>query len=584
MSLEQDGSHDVERARKVRKRRYVYAVAACASVAAAAGAYLVVTSDGSDRELESSAVIGPEGGTVRTIGLEVRAPAGAFPVPTRVTAVRDAGSAEMYNRVSRSRSPVYRIESERQPRRAVRLRFDLSKGSGAKGLVVATREQGERGWALLGGNTAAGTMTVTARHFTWFQVRQLKEDPEPIQDALGGRAQDPKCKDDPLSGRKVTVEEEQEPPRLFACALNAGDSPEIRIINNRAAGLEFDLPDGVKVVSTKGRSIAETIWEQQNLAVLSVGSYSGGRLVPGGGGEVVLSGDISSEGIEFQTTLGAASYDALLGLLEKSKAGLEVLAAGGETLECFRVAASKLPNSADSARDFLGTLRDLVSDCNQFLKPELLTKLGKALANIQLISAVWDGSKDFGTAATLRVQKVDVPLLPRAEPSGGQCPRFSVQGVPVAIMDTNMGCSEAKSLAASIVECKKTGANLSSCTQQPYSGLSCRTGTSSESGTLYDCTDGPRFVKFLAGGRGQSCEPIYAGGGILLVEITTSRRCEDARSLAVYWKQRCGERTCTTGGLTCTPRRSEGVTRVDCRAEGGYSVRFRVKLVPTMSG
>jgi len=364
---------------------------------------------------ETTVTLGPEGGVAHLDGLEVRVPRGAFARATRVRlSSQPDDAAEMYARVSESGSQVFRVEASQPLRKHAELRFRMERGRDSERLVAATRSGTGEGWGLLEGQGQEEGLSVRVPRFSFFEARELRADVGGVRGVLGGRVKRPACPQQTASGAKVTVDAPEEDPRLFACPVDLDGATGLRIVNNRAAPLEFDLPEGVAVRSVKGRSISETVWEKLNVLPGS----GNGRLVPSENGEVVLTGDFPEEGLDFRVTSAALTYDALLGAVAAAGTeGQRLLAQGGEALECLRQGVSETRGSLDSFDSLLGRLRDILADCAGALPAKVLVAIGKTLGTVQLLNKSWDVLQDLGDRPTTVSMITPSPVrLPEVRP------------------------------------------------------------------------------------------------------------------------------------------------------------------------
>ncbi len=96
-------------------------------------------------------------------------------------------------------------------------------------------------------------------------------------------------------------------PLLYACAHEVDGEPGVTIFNNRPIGLEFPVLDGVRVVETGNRTIAEHAWGAVNSL-----QYGAPWLLVPGDGYVTLAFDSVPEEIVFDATDSVFVFDLLL--------------------------------------------------------------------------------------------------------------------------------------------------------------------------------------------------------------------------------------------------------------------------------
>lgn len=196
--------------------------------------------------------------------------------------------------IAKPLSPVYRVTASQALRRPVTLEFSspLAEGWEPDLLRVAHRESSGEPWGWVRGEMEDGAYAVPAARLSEWQLQEID-----CADGVDGPG-----------GFDVEVGSSRpDDPLLYACAHEVDGKPGVTIFNNRPIGLEFPVLDGVRVVETGNRTIAEHAWG-------SVNSFQYGSpwlLVPGDG-YVTLAFDSVPEEIVFDATNSAFVFDLLL--------------------------------------------------------------------------------------------------------------------------------------------------------------------------------------------------------------------------------------------------------------------------------
>lgn len=192
-------------------------------------------------------------------------------------------------------SPVYRVAAAQPLRQPVTLRFPYSDAEVEEPaeLRVAYRESKEGAWKWVRGEIGDGSYSVETIHLSEWQLQEID---------CGGE----------LVGEEdyaIDVEAKRDDPLLYACAREVDGKPAVTIFNNRPIGLEFPVLDGMRVVETGHRTIAEQAWGPLNSF-----QYGSPWLLVPGDGFVTLAFDSVPGEIQFRATNSAFVFDLLMSL------------------------------------------------------------------------------------------------------------------------------------------------------------------------------------------------------------------------------------------------------------------------------
>jgi hypothetical protein len=372
------------------------AAALAVAVAAALTAFLVVDRDGGQGALS----IGPEGGTESAEDVTVAIPPGAVSKEASLRIQRVEGGASKLLPEMRALAPVHSIELGAGLRRPAQVRFALDGARGGP-VYVATRETVEEMWTLrrarlIGSGEEA---VIATRGFSFFQpLEDLTE--KALAGAttatatllrLGGvRASEPRCAQPPFGYElEGDVGTDDSNALVFACLEASGEEMSLHIVDNRAIGMEYARPRGLRVTSLTSPDLPDELMD----AVRDVQGDSTWRSISATG-EVVLSGRPSQEEIAVEPTLRSFAFDLAVFAIGQAGGKLAKAAAVTNYLECVREAAGRLragvPKSAGEAMDAaLGVWRR----CGD----TLAAAGGGALAKL---GAVFFGGMKLGTGAT----------------------------------------------------------------------------------------------------------------------------------------------------------------------------------------
>lgn len=371
-------------------------------VAAVAAGVLLGCSEGADDgPTEQSSLSIPD---ARAAGIGIRRQA------ARGTAVFDDLSAPA--------SPLYRVWRTIPSQRLVQLRFSLPEdlAEAEDRLYVATRESAHEMWFLRSGRRRGSHLIVTTQALSQWQLRlfghrlQLPS----LGPALGVRAKDPHC---PATADGLRVEvagQEASDPLVYACPERHGSGWAMTIYNNRAVGLEFEVPSGVRILATKGRSLTESAWEAVNLGLPS-GTW---RLVPGGG-SVKLGLDQPPARLSFRTTSSSLLFEVMLGAVGKMGGKIAKAARFVSYAECAHAIASGARSLTDLA-DLVAAAREIWARCGKLLGGLPIAAVGAAvMGGAGIAVGIHDGIADLGKTATVEFMTTKPALLPEVRPVPG---------------------------------------------------------------------------------------------------------------------------------------------------------------------
>jgi hypothetical protein len=378
---------------------------------------LLVTRDDSDRRTTNGTVektIGRPGGSLRIEGLRLEIPPGAVAGPTRVRITRLAGTApNVYPAATSRLSPAFEVDVPGRLARRVSLIFETRTAS-RRDLVAARQPEGSAGWELVRGRRVGSDFVVTTRELSGWQVRLPKIDTgavsrgvkKKVHGWLGTRRQPLECQS---ADAPEVRDDDPEDPLLYACLeRQPGGEPALRVRNNRGVGLEFDLPDGVAIAELTGRSLGEAVFDEINEALSRVGPTGNGRLLPGGGGEVLLTGDLDDKQLSFRVATTGLVADALL-----------LLAPRGESAEAIADAASCAFTSGDrGASATKDSVRDVLVDCaSAAFSAAGEAAVGFALSAPGFAVGLGDALGDLGRTTEITVSIPAPPRLPEVQTS-----------------------------------------------------------------------------------------------------------------------------------------------------------------------
>ncbi len=271
---------------------------------------------------------------------------------------------------------------------------------------MAHRPDGSAHWELIPGQRTGGGLVVETAELSPLQVRSgdldfgplLKGGKRKVQEGLGTRSKPLAC--EPPTG--VTIRDDDgDDPLLYACreTLDSGETA-LRVRNNRGVGLEFDPPDGVRIAEIKGRSVGEAAFDEINAALSKLGPTGNGRLLPGGGGEVLLTGDLTAAEVKFRITTTGLVGDALLLFAPKE-----------ETVEALVAAVSCAFTSGDrGARPTEDSIKDIIVECaTGAFSAAGQAGIGLVIAAPSFGAALGDVLGDFGRNTTVTVEAKQAP-------------------------------------------------------------------------------------------------------------------------------------------------------------------------------
>lgn len=293
--------------------------------------------------------------------------------------IRSSGR-EMADALSTPVSPVFILTSAGPLKEPITLRFDLSVADDAdlSRLRVAFRESASDEWSLTRGRVDEDSYVVETSHLSEWQLRELH-----CKDRLTG----------PISYRIDVENSDQDDPLLYACAQEIGGKPGLVVFNNRSIGLEFPVLEGVDVVRTGSRTLAERAWGYLN----SIQYGEPWLLVPGDG-FVTLAFDSLPEELTFDATNSAFVFDLLLSV-----------GGGAESafVECAHTFAESMRTFELNFSEVRKILLDGIIACGG--------RLGDLVGIQRLLSTVWDSVGAITESATVSFAQDEPTRLP--EPS-----------------------------------------------------------------------------------------------------------------------------------------------------------------------
>lgn len=351
------------------------------------------------RDSDPPTTIGPAGGTVSEGEVTVVFPERAAVGEVEVEIQRQGESATNLLPGMRALSPVYSIEIEGELRRPVRLRF-ATHGAWDRRGYVASRENAGEMWVLQPARLAADgrEAVISTKHFSMLQVLgEAKDGALATGEAAtatflrfsGVRAEEPRCGPPPfgyeLAG-EIGIGDAN--ALVFACLEATDSGMALHLVNNRALGMEYSLPAGLRPSALSSPELPDALIDAMRAV-----QGSGWRSIPATG-EVVLTGQPREHEVVVRPTFRSFAFDlAVFGL---GKMGGKAAKAAGtvDYLACARGAADRLgagpPPSAKAAMDAaLGIWRR----CAQ-------TLAGVARGTNALGGALFFGGMKLGTGVT----------------------------------------------------------------------------------------------------------------------------------------------------------------------------------------
>ena len=330
-------------------------------------------------------------------------------------------------------SPLYRIWRRTPSDGAVRLRFflppPLSDDDPAR-LMVATRERPDEAWMLVRGVREDASLTVTTKRLSEWQLRLFGHAVRvpSIGSVLGARVDDPRCSSAATGLKAETSEAGVSDPLIYACLAHRGQGWALTIYDNRAIGLEFGLPPGVTLASSRGHTLTESAWEAVNLG-LPNGTW---RLVPAGG-SVTLAFEDPPEALAFRTTSSALLFDLAIAVLGDGKGELASSADLVTYANCSHDAVGAFA-SLRGGSDLLGALREIWVNCGKLAGGPLAAAGAVAIGGAKLAVGVADAlGSGLGKTATVRLATTKPALLPEVRPAAGLYEIDFARGSPVRV-------------------------------------------------------------------------------------------------------------------------------------------------------
>lgn len=379
--------------------------------------------------------LGPEGGTVSGEGIVIEVPAGALEEEGTIEIERVPEEATALLPDTEGRGPTLSVETDQPLLKPIELRFSLDQASEKSTLAVATREDDDQMWTLRSGrlNEAGSEYALTTDQLSLWQLvaaetretrqafatvakatlQEARQSAFALHRFVNTRATKPSCSAAPAGYTlDVMASGPSDNALVFACLDTLDGELAIRVVNNRAIGLEFEIPDGLEVADISAPNLPEAVVEDLEEVLLA----DEGQVLPAGG-EVVFTGPASAEVLEFRASPRGFALDmgiSSLGLTG-GKAGKSVVAAG-EFLECLEGSSRRLlegaPQSAQTAWDNLRGI--FIDDCGQALARAgggaLATKAAVFFGVGKLSAAAVDSiaSVVSDQSATVRVKETGV--------------------------------------------------------------------------------------------------------------------------------------------------------------------------------
>ena len=478
---------------------------------------------------------------------------GALSQTAHITINGDSGSATNLLPGTTARSELFSISIDRRLTKPAHLIIGVTgMPSAGHQLYAATRERDGQMWTLEKGvfDPSQRRFRISTNRLSQWQVleaaKRLAIDAgvtvtSTVLRFAGVRASQPSCGPPPpdyqLQGDAGVGDANA---LIFACLEQAGSEMALHIADNRGIGMEFAIPRGFRVTNTTSPDLPEELLGTASSA-LKAGSW---QTIPTSG-QVTLTGSPAPVELHVRPTLRAFVFD--LGVFALGQAGGKVgrgVEATANYLNCFRAGADRLGEGAPSSLQAgIDATVELWRDCGQ-----ALARAGLSAASA---GAVFFGGFKLGTGsadavaaiarretATLRIVKN--PIHP--------CPAQTVGSATVQISSTSLDCGSANQVASQIADCLASGAALSSCTQQPYSGFSCQQSLPAGGSPTYRCTAPSGFVQFTVTDTEQAC-PIFTGPGDSQVHsqdfMVTGTNCATGKQVLLSCK--LGVR-CSVGG------------------------------------
>lgn len=436
-------------------------LAAIAAVAVAVGcgvAALLLLGDSDESRSPNS--IGPEGGEVSALGVTIRVPPGAVRKETTFAIERAAASASTLVPEARDASPAFSITASGPLAKPVELHLPVS-GSGADGrLLAATRERPTDMWALARGTFDRGNsaLVIKTRDLSFWQVLKDAAFKKAVDlgvaatsgllRAGGTRAREPECGSRPpgysLSGATGIGDADA---TIFACLEARGEQVAVRLVNNRAIGLELEVPKGLQVDSRKGAEISDALLDAAARAF--AGDEGNLRTIPATG-ELTLVGAPAEARLVVKPTLRSFVFD--LGVFAISQAG-GAPGAVADYLTCLGNAATRLHSGPpDSAQEALDAALGVWGDCG-----DTLARVGAKGLTVKA-AAVFFGGMKLGTGiadavrALVTKEAAEVRIEEVAVAAGTSCGSVTATGAAgevaaeLIVESGEMKCSFARRL------------------------------------------------------------------------------------------------------------------------------------------
>lgn len=447
---------------------------------ALAGAWLLLGPGGDEL------TIGPDGGTISKDGVEIEFPAGAVEDEAEVEIEQvTADAADGYSDLE-NRSEGFSVELSEPLLKPVTLTLPADAEAGERGLLLASRESDDEAWLLAPARGGDGSVSVKTFHLSFWQAVKDTAGAVGLEllEAAGGasaeflrlggvRAREPSCASPPLGmsldGNPGIGDANA---LIFACLEGRDGDSQLKIVNNRAIGMETEPPDAFRVEDLDSAQV-------DDVALDSLRNLAGGSwLTIPSTGSVALTAEAGTEAtIEVQPTLRAFILDMAVFVVGQV-GGKEGAAIGAinSYLECTAEAANAVGDGVPaSASDALETAQSVARGCIDTLGD---VSTG-AIASVSKYLAVFYGGMKLGVgladaiAELIQGQRATLGLK-RAQVV--DCRDASLDTVTGEALITkvraNVPCDQAESLASEILQrddcVEETPGNLQSCEAQSY--------------------------------------------------------------------------------------------------------------------
>ncbi|MGI8595007.1 MAG: hypothetical protein ACR2ML_11695, partial [Solirubrobacteraceae bacterium] len=291
-------------------------------------------------------------------------PRGAVREETEVRIEELPGTATELLPGTETRSRLYAVDIGQPLRKPVELAFRLSRRPGSRdALAAASRERDGEMWVLRRGDYDADRRVLRLRTRELSQWQVLEDVKNKAVDLgvtatstllqLGGvRAKEPACGVPPFGyALQGEVGMGDANALVFACLEGLDEEMALRVVNNRAIGMEYEIPEGMQVKDVDSPELAAELMDK----VREVFSDSPWRTVSATG-ETTLSGRAGEMKVTVEPTVRSFVFDLNVFAIGQvgGKSG-KAASATVDFLRCVRGAADRLgdrgPETAQAAMD-----------------------------------------------------------------------------------------------------------------------------------------------------------------------------------------------------------------------------------------